>query len=48
MSVDEELVSRALSAENVQRLLDGKIVGNPEPGTLAERVWLLIPEWVIP
>lgn len=39
MNVDEELVARALSAENVQRLLDGKIIGEPESGTLAHRIW---------
>lgn len=39
MSVDEELVARALSAENVRRYLDGEIVGEPVPGTLAHRVY---------
>lgn len=39
MTVDEELTASALSAENVQRLLGGKIEGEPEPGTLAHQVW---------
>lgn len=33
-----ELLANQLAAENVRRLLDGTIIGAPEPGTLAARV----------
>lgn len=37
--MDAELVADAIAAENVRRLLRGEIIGEPEYGTLAWRVW---------
>jgi len=37
---EEEQAHDALSAQGVRDFLDGKIDGQPEPGTLAHRVWL--------
>lgn len=38
----DETVGRAIAAENVRLLLDNQIDGVPEPGTLAERVWIAL------
>ena len=35
----DEWIAQAIAAENVRRLLDGAIEGEPLPGTLAHRVW---------
>lgn len=39
--MDAELVADAIAAENVRRFLRGEIIGEPEPGTLAWRVWAI-------